>query len=594
MQTITFYSYKGGSGRSLALANAAVYLAKLGFSVVALDFDLEAPGLHYKFSGSEDGSPLHVEKGVVDYVSEFLAYGQVTSPLRSFIIGVPVSGVEKPLVHLMPAGRVPSSDYWAKLSRINWHDLFYMKGAQGVQIFKELQIRILDEFQPDFLLVDSRTGITEMGGVATTILADKVLCLVLPTVENLDGARAVVQSLKRSRRETGGPELDVIVAVSRLPEMRGSGDEREREVTDRILARMNQEAEDTRDTLAVKEIFVLHSEAALQVQEVIRVGGGTNPDDSILLRDYLRLFAPFVPKESIEPKLNDLINKAWQKLRQDPDAAVKDMEQYAESFGHPETYRELLRFYQVRNAPPSSILRRAQRLWEITRDSGEEYLWALVSKYFEPTASFQRKSRDWYPNLDFMRALWRDAGARDSAFGLKLAEAYNLEDKESVAADVLLDIIRTSEPSSTAVSRCVYMLDYAKRGDEAEDLIQRHKVKLGVDPDFATAWARHALKGPNKAAVAEIATLPVIARLRASLAALLYIAAGRPEQAASLAQPILTEIAGREVSTRDLDDLGGLFREVGLWEEFEKAVARNYPAETVRDLRERTLRAHRR
>ena len=38
METITFYSYKGGSGRSLALANAAVYLAKLGFRVVALDF----------------------------------------------------------------------------------------------------------------------------------------------------------------------------------------------------------------------------------------------------------------------------------------------------------------------------------------------------------------------------------------------------------------------------------------------------------------------------------------------------------------------------------------------------------------------------
>ena len=46
MKTITFYSYKGGTGRSLALANAARYLARLEFKVVALDFDLEAPGLH--------------------------------------------------------------------------------------------------------------------------------------------------------------------------------------------------------------------------------------------------------------------------------------------------------------------------------------------------------------------------------------------------------------------------------------------------------------------------------------------------------------------------------------------------------------------
>lgn len=30
MQTITFYSYKGGVGRSLALANVAHYLARFG------------------------------------------------------------------------------------------------------------------------------------------------------------------------------------------------------------------------------------------------------------------------------------------------------------------------------------------------------------------------------------------------------------------------------------------------------------------------------------------------------------------------------------------------------------------------------------
>src|SRR5579864_7147429 len=103
METITFYSYKGGAGRSLALANAAVYLAKLGFKVAALDFDLEAPGLHYKFSRSEGGAPLEVKKGVVDYVSEFLFHGGTNESLKDFVIDVPVPGIEKTLVHLMPA-----------------------------------------------------------------------------------------------------------------------------------------------------------------------------------------------------------------------------------------------------------------------------------------------------------------------------------------------------------------------------------------------------------------------------------------------------------------------------------------------------------
>lgn len=592
METITFYSYKGGTGRSLALANAAVYLAKLGFKVVALDFDLEAPGLHYKLSRREDGEPIEVELGAVDYVNEFFSKGNVRSALRDFIIDVPVPGVAKSLVYLMAAGRVPSADYWTKLSRINWHQLFYEQGAQGVQIFKELQVRIFDEFQPDFLLVDSRTGITEMGGVATSLMADKVLCLVLPTTENLQGARAVLRSLKRFRRESKLANLEIMVAVSRLPEMRGADEERA--VTDRIVSVLNQEADDRDDSLYVKNVFVLHHEAALQMSEALRVGGATNPDDSILLRDYLRLFASFVPKESIQPKVNDLIEKAWGKLRTDPDAAVKDMEEYAESFSHPETYRELLRFYQVRNAPAASILRRAQRLWEITRDSKDQYLWSVVSRYFEPTASARRASNEWRPNLEFLRMLWLEAGGRDLRFGLRLAEAYNLEDKASIAADVLLEIIQTSEPSAVAASRCIYMLDYAARRDEAEKLIQQLKGKLGTESEFATAWARHALRAQDKAAIAELTSLPVLAKVRPSLAGLVYFRAGRTEQAAELAQAILGEIAEREVSPRDLDDLGGLFREIGRWEEFERTVARIYPAEVARDMQERSVRPRRR
>ena len=46
MKTITFYSYKGGVGRSLTLSNIATRLADLGKKVCIIDFDLEAPGLH--------------------------------------------------------------------------------------------------------------------------------------------------------------------------------------------------------------------------------------------------------------------------------------------------------------------------------------------------------------------------------------------------------------------------------------------------------------------------------------------------------------------------------------------------------------------
>ena len=45
MYVITFYSFKGGVGRTLALVNVGAHLALQGKSVLLVDFDLEAPGL---------------------------------------------------------------------------------------------------------------------------------------------------------------------------------------------------------------------------------------------------------------------------------------------------------------------------------------------------------------------------------------------------------------------------------------------------------------------------------------------------------------------------------------------------------------------
>ena len=53
MRTVAFYSYKGGVGRTLLLATAARFLALAGKKVVALDLDLEAPGLHYKLGAPD-------------------------------------------------------------------------------------------------------------------------------------------------------------------------------------------------------------------------------------------------------------------------------------------------------------------------------------------------------------------------------------------------------------------------------------------------------------------------------------------------------------------------------------------------------------
>jgi len=48
---VTFYSFKGGVGRSMALANVGFLAAMNGLRVLVMDWDLEAPGLGYYFRG---------------------------------------------------------------------------------------------------------------------------------------------------------------------------------------------------------------------------------------------------------------------------------------------------------------------------------------------------------------------------------------------------------------------------------------------------------------------------------------------------------------------------------------------------------------
>jgi formylglycine-generating enzyme required for sulfatase activity len=286
LQTLTFYSYKGGVGRTLMVANMARYLASFGKKVLAVDFDLEAPGLHYKLGFANP------ERGLIDYLHQLFLVEEIPESLAPYVVAIEEENAAGGSIHLLPAGAAPSPAYWRQLSRLNWHELFYSEEAPGVPLFLELQERIAREYAPDFLLIDSRTGITEVGGATTTLLADRVICLLLNNRENLDGSREVLRSLRRAPRLTGQAPLEIWPVLSRIPEV---GGEREagliREVRDFLCA----EAEDLASTLTFPELFVLHSDPELQLREVLCIGAEAGPEESILLRDYLALFGKLVP-----------------------------------------------------------------------------------------------------------------------------------------------------------------------------------------------------------------------------------------------------------------------------------------------------------
>ncbi|GAB3838321.1 hypothetical protein GCM10029963_04280 [Micromonospora andamanensis] len=65
-QIITFYSYKGGTGRTMALANTAWILAANGHRVLVVDWDLESPGLHRFYRPFIHEGMLRGAGGVID------------------------------------------------------------------------------------------------------------------------------------------------------------------------------------------------------------------------------------------------------------------------------------------------------------------------------------------------------------------------------------------------------------------------------------------------------------------------------------------------------------------------------------------------
>jgi hypothetical protein len=380
-----------------------------------------------------------------------------------------------------------------------------------------------------------------------------------------------------------------MVALSRLPESKKS--EGEQSWIQQIRSTLNEDADDLKDTLSCSDVFVLHTEPALEMRESLRVGSGISPDESVLLRDYLRLFASVVPKDLIKPKLGKLIQLAREKMWNNPEAALKEVEELAESFGHPETYRELLRFYEVRNVRGAPVLKRAQRLWELTRDSKDVVLWQVLQKCFDSDEEWDNDD-EWSPAMEFVETVWRDAGHRDVEFGKRIAGAYNNQgDQEARAADVLLEIIDSSGPDAQLVADCIGYLDASDRSNEANRLIQGLKVKLFGDSIFLGAWAKHALMDKNKDELAELTQTPIkehLAGIRPSLAAQVFFKNGLIKEASAIADRALRDLRERGPRSEiDANDAAELFHGLGRWDDFEKALEGRFPSRILENMRER-------
>jgi hypothetical protein len=230
----TFFSYKGGVGRTMAVANVGFIAAMAGKRVLLMDWDLEAPGLAVYFRGVTDheaAGNIRKAHGVLDLFTEWRDVllraskaEQVSALFKRFMAGAPFKSCACPL---LPPARLPKGakldiigagsamvgvdepiPYAEALSRFHWSS-FFDDFAGGAMLES---LRSWARRNYDMILIDSRTGLADVAGICTMQLPDEVvLCFVLNR-QNTEGVADIAASIRAAR----GNEIAIRLSPMRV------------------------------------------------------------------------------------------------------------------------------------------------------------------------------------------------------------------------------------------------------------------------------------------------------------------------------------------------------------------------------------------
>lgn len=259
-QVSTFYSYKGGSGRSMALANVAWALATNGESVLVIDWDLEAPGLHRYFhpflSDPDQVAVTGLLDRVWDYIEQF-SLGNSASAMPDLancedivqpLELPPMETGKRGRLDLLGAGR-QDDDYSLKLGGLDWAT-FYER-FQGEAFIDRMITWARRKYT--HILIDSRTGVADTAGICTTQLPDALILCLVYNRQSIEGSAAVATSIVRQRQGRGGKPLKIHVVPSRVEE-RGVVEAARRHTANKLAVALDQPRRSLMQTLRRDEI----------------------------------------------------------------------------------------------------------------------------------------------------------------------------------------------------------------------------------------------------------------------------------------------------------------------------------------------------
>src|ERR1700733_4328604 len=207
-QIITFYSYKGGTGRTMTLANVAWILASNGKRVLAVDWDLESPGLHKFFHPFLDESTVGATPGVIEVINDYQMAALNPEP-REDDWHLEYADVERHAVSLgwrhfpdngrldfLSAGR-QNRDYSAAVCSLDWDNFYDRLG--GGRFFRAMREDMKRKY--DYVLIDSRTGLSDVADICTIELPDVLTVCFTLSNQSIEGAANVARQISNRYRD---------------------------------------------------------------------------------------------------------------------------------------------------------------------------------------------------------------------------------------------------------------------------------------------------------------------------------------------------------------------------------------------------------
>ncbi|WP_433332236.1 FxSxx-COOH system tetratricopeptide repeat protein [Spirillospora sp. CA-294931] len=207
---VTFYSYKGGTGRTTALANVAWIMAMAGRKVLAVDWDLESPGLHKFFHPFLDDGVLGSTPGVIELLTDY-AWAATTkhesaehdwhleyAKILKHAVTLNWDFDEGGTLDFVSAGR-QNRDYSSLITSMDWDNFYERLG--GGQFFDALAADMRRHY--DYVLIDSRTGLSDIADICTVHFPDVLVDCFTLSAQSIDGAAAVANHIDERYRDRG-------------------------------------------------------------------------------------------------------------------------------------------------------------------------------------------------------------------------------------------------------------------------------------------------------------------------------------------------------------------------------------------------------